>query len=242
MFNWARRNELNRQRVEQKRLEQAAGDEVSYLFNALAALFRELPDVTGPREVTGIGPKGGSAKTTAMAAMSCLLSQVVTSDSILVDVHRAAQTDRITEMIGLPADWLVRTMAPAVLAAAGLTDDAANLDQLPALTELEYDVLRADTGAEAMEMADAARISVLPHLVGQHAYRAVTAGVQLLHFRHGLASTVLAALRNQSVTGHRELQEQLADLCAHQEHDLAAAYGRTCRPMPVWTPQPRLGA
>ena len=283
MFNWAWRSKLTRQRVEQERLEQAAGDDVGYLFNALAALFRELPNVTGPRVDTCRGPKSESGKTTAMVAICYLLSQVVTSDVILVDMHRADQTDWITETIALPANWLIRTMVPTVLAATGLTDDAADLDQLPEFTpamicwpglldrasrvltcaaaalvktlltehgayprewvKSGYDVLRADIGAEALDMADAARILVLPHLVGRHAYRAVAAGVQLLHVRCGPAGAVLVALRDQAVTDLLELQELLAEFSAEQrEHDLGAPHGRTCRPLPVWTPQPRLGA
>jgi len=194
--------------------------------------------------------------------------------------------DRLTEAVCLPVDWLVRGLAPAVFAATGLTDDAADLDQLPELTpaifnwpglldragriltcaaatlletflaehracpqkltESEYDVLRAGIGLDAIEMADAARISVLPHLVGQHAYRAVAVGVQLLHFRHGPAGAALVALRDQAATGLLELHEQLTELAAaaQQDHDLAAAAAedRTCRQLPVWTPRPRLGA
>lgn len=87
MFNWAWRSELTRRRAEQEQIDQAARAGVGYLFNDLAALFRELPDVAGPRVVTGIGPKGGSGKATAMVAMAYLLSQVVTRDLILVDVN-----------------------------------------------------------------------------------------------------------------------------------------------------------
>ncbi len=282
MFNSARRSKLTRQRVEQERLEQAEGDEVGDLFNALAALFRELPNVTGRRVDTCKGPKSESGKTTAMVAISYRLSQVVTSDVILVDVHRADQTDCITETIALPANWLVRTMVPTVLAATGLTDDAADLEQLPELTaamfcwpdlldradrivtsaagglsetvlaerrahpreliEFEYDVLRAGVGAEALEMADGTGISVLPHLIGQHAYRAVAVGVQLLHLRHRPAGAELLALRDQAVTGLLELQEQLAELHDVQQERDSATEGRTCRLLPVWAPQPRFGA
>jgi len=180
-------------------------------------------------------------------------------------------------------DWLVRELAPAVCAATGLTDDAADLDQLPELTpamfnwpglldragriltcaaavlletflaehrahprelnESEYDVLRAGIGAEALEMADGARISVLPHLVGQHAYRAVAVGVQLLHFRHGPASAELRSLRDIAVTSVLEVQQQLTELATTTELSptLDRFRGRTARPLPVWVPQPRLG-
>ncbi len=196
---------------------------------------------------------------------------------------RVNDAGQFTEDVCLSVDWLVRRLAPVVLAAAGRTDDAADLDQLPELTaamfgwpglldragriltaaaaalleaflaehransreltESEYEVLCDGIGAEALEIADAARISVLPHLIGQHAYRAVAVGVQLLHFRHGPAGSVMTALRDQAVTGVVELEEQLMELVAEQqERNLAAAEGRTCRQLPVWTPQPRLGA
>ena len=191
--------------------------------------------------------------------------------------------DRLTEAGCVPVDWLVRELAPAVCAATGLTDDAADLDQLPELTpamfnwpglldragriltcaaavlletflaehrahprelnESEYDVLRAGIGAEALEMADGARISVLPHLVGQHAYRAVAVGVQLLHFRHGPASAELRSLRDIAVTSVLEVQQQLTELATTTELSptLDRFRGRTARPLPVWVPQPRLG-
>ncbi len=198
-------------------------------------------------------------------------------------LHQSDQTDRITEVVALPVDWLVLELAPAVFAATGLTDDAADLDELPELTpamfnwpglldrvsriltcaaatlmetflaehrahprelnESEYDVLRAGIGTEALEMADGARISVLPHLVGQHAYRAMAAGVQLLHFRHGPVSAELRALRDIAVTSVLEVQQQLDELAATTELSpmLDRFSGRTDRPLPVWVPQPRLG-
>jgi len=190
---------------------------------------------------------------------------------------------RLTDAGCVPVDWLVRGLAPAVFAATGLTDDAADLDELPELTfamfnwpglldragriltcaagtlveaflaehrahprelnESEYDVLRAGIGAEALEMADGARISVLPHLVGQHAYRAVAVGVQLLHFRHGPVSAELRSLRDIAVTSVLEVQQQLDELATTTELSpmLDRFSGRTDRPLPVWVPQPRLG-
>jgi len=155
-------------------------------------------------------------------------------------------------VVALPVDWLVRGLAPAVFAATGLTDDAADLDELPELTpamfnwpglldrasriltcaagtlveaflaehrahprelnESEYDVLQFGIGPEAQEIADTARISVLPHLIGQHAYRAVVVGVQLLHFRHGPVSAELRSLRDIAVTSVLEVQQQLTEL------------------------------
>ncbi len=191
--------------------------------------------------------------------------------------------DRLPDAGCVPVDWLVRELAPAAFAATGLTDDAADLDQLPELTpamfnwpglldrasriltcaaavlletflaehrahprelnESEYDVLRAGIGAEALEMADGARISVLPHLIGQHAYRAVAVGVQLLHFRHGPASAELRSLRGIAVTSVLEVQQQLDELAATAELSptLDRFCGRTARSLPVWVPQPRLG-
>ncbi len=190
--------------------------------------------------------------------------------------------DRFSEAACLPVDWLVRELAPAVFAATGLTDDAADLDQLPELTpamfnwpglldrasriltcaaavlletflaehrahpreltESEYDVLRAGIGVEALEMADAARISVLPHLIGQHAYRGIAVGVQLLHFR-GPASAELRSLRDIAVTSVLEVQQQRDELATTTELSptLDRFSGRTARPLPVWVPQPRLG-
>ncbi len=198
-------------------------------------------------------------------------------------LHQSDQTDRITEVVALPVDWLVRGLAPAVFAATGLTDDAADLDELPELppamfnwpglldrasriltcaagtlveaflaehrahprelNESEYDVLQFGIGPEAQEMADTARISVLPHLVGQHAYRAVVVGVQLLHFRHGPVSAELRSLRDIAVTSVLEVQQQLTELATTTELSpmLDRFSGRTARPLPVWVPQPRLG-
>ncbi len=197
-------------------------------------------------------------------------------------LHQSDQTDRITEVVALPVDGLVRRLAPAVFAATELPDDAADLDQLPELTpamfnwpglldrasriltcaaavlletflaehrahpreltESEYDVLRAGIGTDALEMADEARISVLPHLVGQHAYRAVAVGVQLLHFRHGPASAELRSLRDIAVTSVLEVQQQLDELATTTElSPLDRFSGRTARPLPVWVPQPKVG-
>ncbi len=197
-------------------------------------------------------------------------------------LHQSDQTDRITEVVALPVDGLVRRLAPAVFAATELPDDAADLDQLPELTpamfnwpglldrasriltcaaavlletflaehrahpreltESEYDVLRAGIGTDALEMADEARISVLPHLVGQHAYRAVAVGVQLLHFRHGPASAELRSLRDIAVTSVLEVQQQLDELATTTElSPLDQFSGRTARPLPVWVPQPKVG-
>jgi len=198
-------------------------------------------------------------------------------------LHQSDQTDRITEVVALPVDWLVRGLAPAVFAATGLTDDAADLDELPELTpamfnwpglldrasriltcaagtlveaflaehrahprelnESEYDVLQFGIGPEAQEIADTARISVLPHLIGQHAYRAVVVGVQLLHFRHGPVSAELRSLRDIAVTSVLEVQQQLTELATTTELSpmLDRFSGRTARPLPVWVPQPRLG-
>jgi len=190
---------------------------------------------------------------------------------------------RLTDAGCVPVDWLVRGLAPAVFAATGLIDDAADLDELPELTpamfnwpglldragriltcaagtlveaflaehrahprelnESEYDVLQFGIGPEAQEMADTARISVLPHLIGQHAYRAVAVGVQLLHFRHGPVSAELRALRDIAVTSVLEVQQQLTELATTTELSptLDRFSGRTARPLPVWVPQPRLG-
>lgn len=87
MFSWVRRGRASRQPLEHERAEQSARLQVATLFTELVVLFRDLPNVTGPRVVAGIGPKGGSGKTTALVVASHLLSQVVTGDLILVDVN-----------------------------------------------------------------------------------------------------------------------------------------------------------
>lgn len=87
MFSWVRRSQTSRQLAEQELAEHEARGRVAALFSELVELFRDLPNVTGPRVVAGIGPKGGSGKTTALVAASYLLSQVVTGDLILVDVN-----------------------------------------------------------------------------------------------------------------------------------------------------------
>ena len=201
-------------------------------------------------------------------------------------LHQADQPDRITEVVALPVDWLVRTMAPAALVAVGLTEDACDLDQLPELTapmfnwpglldragrtltsaastvleavlvehrahprELilsEFDVLRAGIGPDAIEVADTARISVLPYLIGQHAYRILVLVTQLLHFRYGPTGAELRSLRDIAVTSLLEVQQQLDELAAATTGSAATTVdrlsGRTARPLPVWVPQPRLGA
>ena len=87
MFSWGRRGQAGRQLAEQELVEYEARGRVAALFNELVELFRELPNTTGTRVVAGVGPKGGSGKTTALVAASYLLSQVVTGDLILVDVN-----------------------------------------------------------------------------------------------------------------------------------------------------------
>ena len=90
---------------------QAARRSIEQLYAQLVALFRDLPNVAGPRVVSGIGPKGGSGKTTALVTASYLLSQVVTGDLILVDVNpdksnvrerlvRSGQRGTLLELIG----------------------------------------------------------------------------------------------------------------------------------------------
>lgn len=110
MFSWVRRGQASRQLVEHERAEHEAHSRVAALFNELVDLFRDLSSEAGPRVVAGIGPKGGSGKTTALVAASYLLSQVVTGDLILVDVNpdkssvrerlvRAGQRGTLLELI-----------------------------------------------------------------------------------------------------------------------------------------------
>lgn len=87
MFSWGRRRQARRQLAEREQVEQAMRHQIATLFTELVALFRDLSNVTGPRVIAGIGPKGGSGKTTAVVAASYLLSQVITGDLILIDVN-----------------------------------------------------------------------------------------------------------------------------------------------------------
>ena len=94
----------------QQRAELVAQHEVNRVYGELVALFRDLPNSAGSRVVAGIGPKGGSGKTTALVAAAYVLSQVVTGDLILVDVNpdksnvrerllRAGQRGTLLELI-----------------------------------------------------------------------------------------------------------------------------------------------
>jgi hypothetical protein len=70
MFNWSsRRRELAEQAAQRELADDAARNasraRCPPSSQDLAGLFRDdLPTVTGPRVVTGIGPKGGSEKAT----------------------------------------------------------------------------------------------------------------------------------------------------------------------------------
>lgn len=183
----------------------------------------------------------------------------------------------VAESVALPADWLIRALLPAVLAEAGLHQEAAEVESLPEFTpaifqwpglldrtdrilltsyatvselivteqrvhprelrDSEYELLRCGIGGEAIDMADTARIALLPHLVGQHAYRLLGRCTQLLHVRYGPAGAPMVRLRDTALTSLRELQSQLGQVRADQRLP-----GRTARPLPVWVPQPRLGA
>ena len=86
MFNSSsRRRELALQTAQREEAEQAARTQLGHLYGEIGRLFRELPSVTGPRVVVGIGPKGGSGKTTTMTATSYLLSELTTGDLYLAD-------------------------------------------------------------------------------------------------------------------------------------------------------------
>ena len=87
MFNWSSRRREAAEQTAKQRSEQAAREPIGQLYAHLTPLFRDLPTIAGPRVVAGIGPKGGSGKTTALVVASYLLSQVVTGDLILVDVN-----------------------------------------------------------------------------------------------------------------------------------------------------------
>lgn len=110
------------------------------------------------------------------------------------------------------------------------------------LRDSEYELLRCGIGGEAIDMADTARIALLPHLVGQHAYRLLGRCTQLLHFRHGPDSAALLALRGVAVTSLLDLQDQLGQVGTDQLATASPPQARTASPLPVWTPQRQLGA
>ena len=88
MLIWSRRRKLQAADAElERRQSDDARNMVGQLYAQLAELFRDLPSVTGPRVVVGVGPKGGSGKTTTMVAASYMTAQLVTGDLILVDVN-----------------------------------------------------------------------------------------------------------------------------------------------------------
>ena len=88
MLNWSkRRKDLAERTANDLLIAQAAREQLSLLYGEIAGLFRDLPSVTGSRVVVGLGPKGGSGKTTTMAAVSYMTAQLVTGDLMLVDVN-----------------------------------------------------------------------------------------------------------------------------------------------------------
>ncbi len=193
----------------------------------------------------------------------------------------------ITTYPAMTADWSVRTLVPCVLVAARLTDDAADLAQLPEITPVSfqwpgllerasrivtgagavllemflaehqgrpsalpptYQVLREGLGPEVLDAADDARIAVLPHQIGQHAYYTATVGVQLLHLRHGAHSGEIRRLRDAAQVSFLDLQQDVAQWQLSHPADVGLpaelpAGARTAWPLPVRAPaQRRVGA
>ena len=92
--------------------------------------------------------------------------------------------------------------ADRILTAAWLTLTEAFLAEhhaRPGMLPSTYQVRRECLGDEVLDAADDARIAVLPHKIGQHAWNVMTVGVQLLHFRHGTGSHELQRLRDNAV-------------------------------------------
>ena len=109
-----------------------------------------------------------------------------------------------------------------------------------------YRVLRESLGDDVLSAADDARIAVLPHRIGRAGWAAMSAGVQLLHFRHGGHSPELQRLRDQGQTALMDLRQDLAGWALAHPADLPAptvGRSRTDRPLPVRVPQQhRIGA
>ena len=127
------------------------------------------------------------------------------------------------------------------LTEAFLTEHHARPGELPET----YQVLREALGDDVLAAADDARIAVLPHKIGQHAWSAMSVGVQLLHFRHGAGSRELQRLRDNAQTSLMDLQQDLAGWTLAHPADRPAVQlprGRTVRPLPVHIPGPRIGA
>jgi hypothetical protein len=195
------------------------------------------------------------------------------------------QHREITAYSAMLADFSVRTLAPCVLAAAGLPGDAADLAQLPEITpetfgwpgllgrpdriltaaagvlletflsehrrrpvELPevYQLLREWLSPEVVESVEDARIWVFPHLLGQHAYYAISVGVQLLHVRYGRDSAELQHLRDCAQVAFLDLHQQVGSWRLGQAMNTGPAeypaVARTAWLLPVRVPpQDRAG-
>jgi len=100
----------------------------------------------------------------------------------------------------------ILTAAGATLLEAFLTEHRHRPGVLPPT----HDVLRDGLGQEVLDAADDARIAVLPHRIGQHAYYTLSVGVQLLHFRHGAHSQELERFRDMVQVSFLGLHAALA--------------------------------
>lgn len=157
----------------------------------------------------------------------------------------AADLAQLEEITPVSFGWPGLLERPSrILTAAGsalLETFLAEHHACPGDVPPTHQVLREGLGTEALDAADDARIGVLPHQVGQHAYYAVSVGVQLLHFRHGPHSAQIRALRDGAQVAFVDLQQDLASWrLGHPEADsadlAAARSARTAWPLPVRVP------
>jgi len=160
-----------------------------------------------------------------------------------VDLHQeAAEVELLTEFTPAIFEWpgLLDRTDRVLLASYATVSELLVTGQRVRPWELrdsEYELLRCGIGGEAIDMADTARIALLPYLLGQHAYRLLARCTQLLYVRCGPADAPMVRLRDTALTLLWELRSQLGQVRGDQRLS-----GRTARPLPVWVPQPRLSA
>ncbi len=182
MFNRSGRRQEAAQQLAKQQAEQAERDQIGLLYGELSAVFRDLPGVTGPRVVAGLGPKGGSGKTTAMATVSYLLSQVVTGDLILVDVNpdksnvrerlvRAGQRGTLLELVGALGtlhypSHLARFQVPVGRVKLIHKDGLRSSDVAQVSSSQWYDLLETLSWYGQLVLADGGLSLVSPAAVG----------------------------------------------------------------------------
>ena len=191
--------------------------------------------------------------------------EITTYPAMLSDWHIRTLTPCVLANVGLTDDAAdlasLDELTPATFDWPGLLERADRIltnawhalteafliehQHRPGVLPATFQVLREGLGEDVLSAADDARIAVLPHKVGQHAWSAMSVGVQLLHFRHGTASVELQRLRDTAQTSLMDLRQDLAGwTLAHPADRPAVALprGSTVRPLPVHMPGPRIGA